>query len=84
MSTTAIAAIAVGYLCAIAAQCVLWFAAYKAGLLVTAMLLAIAAALLAGIGVYMMLKGASPKSDAQKSADLMSTVSRMKWRGVPA
>lgn len=70
MSTTALVAIAVGYLCAIALQCMLWFAAYKAGMLLAATLLALAAALLTGIGVYMMLS--SSKKDT-------ALAQRMQW-----
>jgi hypothetical protein len=71
MSTVALASIVVGYLCALALQCALWFAAYKAGLLVTAALLALAAMVLAGLGVWLMFEAEA--ASAKQSLEELAT-----------
>lgn len=65
MSTFAIASVVVGFLCSLAIQCVLWFAAYKAGLIVTVVLLTIAALVFSIIGAHSLITSFVDKHEAE-------------------
>lgn len=81
MSTIAITSIIIGWIIALAMHCVLWFAAYKAGLLVVALLLSFAAALLVGIGMYVGFRKIKNDANVSLSTTMASDfIDRMKNR----
>jgi membrane-associated phospholipid phosphatase len=81
MNYVAIATIAAAYIAGLALQCLLWFAAYKAGLLIAALLLSLAALIFSGIGFYAFVNAAS--DDAEKAlVDVLERTKSFTWKDI--